>query len=258
MAGPDLPDRAQLSAEDRRRVTRASFLKPLNLIVLAAGAGAFVATGSFWFVPLTLVTYAVLVLLAARDPIFERQVLSDRSAGRSARIPSHTPAPQVSPERRARWLPRGETRQKVEDALGVYRKVLAAIEGADDVTRAVLEDAIPKLHAAADRLVDVAHKREKAAAVIDEARTGTALGPDTATIRELESEVRNADAEISASFEKLAELRSRVVRVSLETGSSNRATATELNESLDELNLRLEALGDTMSPAPDDPPSRSS
>ena len=39
---------------------------------------------------------------------------------------------------------------------------MAAIEDSDDVTRAVLEDAVPRLHAAADRLVDVARGREKA------------------------------------------------------------------------------------------------
>ena len=44
----------------------------------------------------------------------------------------------------------------MEAALDVYRKVVAAIEDSDDVTRAVLDDAVPKLHAAADRLVDVA------------------------------------------------------------------------------------------------------
>ena len=44
----------------------------------------------------------------------------------------------------------------MEAALEVYRKVVAAIEASDDVTRAVLDDAVPRLHAAADRLVDVA------------------------------------------------------------------------------------------------------
>ena len=51
----------------------------------------------------------------------------------------------VSPERRARWLPRGETRERVEAALVVYRKVVVAIEESDEVTRAVLDDAVPKL-----------------------------------------------------------------------------------------------------------------
>lgn len=246
-----LPDRASLSQEDQRRITRASFLKPLNLIVLAAGAGAFAVTGSLWFLPLTLVTYAVLVLLATRDPIFISRVLD----GRSVR-PVRLPTSEVSPERRARWLPRGETRQKLEKSLDVYRRVVTAIEGSDDVTRAVVGDAVPKLHAAANRLVEVAHNREKAAAAIAEARRTNAPGSedeDTATIRELEREVRKADAEISASLDRLVELHTRVVQVSLDTGSQNRAT--ELNASLDELNFRLEALGDTMSASNDEPPS---
>ncbi len=240
-------ERASLSREDKRRIDRASFLKPLNLIVLATGAGAFAVTGSFWFVPLILVTYAVLVLLATRDPIFTSRVLGGRN-GRPARVQ----APDVSLERRARWLPRGETRRKVEDSLEVYRKVIAAIEWSDDVTRAVVDDAVPKLHAAADRLVEVAHKRERAASAIAEARRVSNPGAqDTKTIQELEREVRNADAEISTAHDKLLELHTRAVRVSLETNPENRATATALNESLDEMNLRLEALGDTMSP-PDD------
>ena len=113
--------------------------------------------------PLTLVTYASLVFLAARDPIFQRKVLGGRRSRR--RLRTAVQSRDVSPERRARWLPRGETRQKVEAALDVYRKVVAAIEDSDDVTRAVLDDAVPRLHAAADRLVDVAQGRERAAEV---------------------------------------------------------------------------------------------
>ena len=54
----------------------------------------------------------------------------------------------------------------VDAALAEYRKVVAAIEASDDVTRAVLEDTVPRLHAAADRLVDVALQREKAAETV--------------------------------------------------------------------------------------------
>ena len=99
-----------------------------------------------------------------RPIIFQRKVL-----GREERAPKTAPNAvdehRSLPERRARWLPRGETRQKVEAALDVYRKVVAAIETSDDVTRPVLDDAVPRLHAAADRLVDVAQGREKAAEV---------------------------------------------------------------------------------------------
>lgn len=246
----DHPNRSSLTPEDRRRVTRASMLKPLNLIVLLVGAGAFAATGSFWFVPLTLVTYLVLVLLAARDPFFMRRVLE----GRGIQAPRGE-AREISPERRARWLPRGETRQRVESALEMYRKVVAAIEESDDVTRAVLDDAVPKLHAVANRLVDIAHNREKAAQIIAEARgSDIPEKQDTATIRELEGEIQSADAEISASFEKLVDLHTRVVRVSLGSSSPSRPAVTELNESLDQLNLRLEALDETMSPP--SPPQR--
>ena len=38
------------------------------------------------------------------------------------------------------------------------------------MARSVLGDAVPKLHAAADRLVDVAENREEAAAVISDLR----------------------------------------------------------------------------------------
>ena len=133
--------------------------------------------------PLTLATYASLVFLAARDPIFQRKVLGGSEV--PATSPTAVQSRDVSPERRARWLPRGETRQKVEAALEVYRKVVAAIEDSDDVTRAVLDDAVPRLHAAADRLVDVAEGREKAAEVArelgqnTEASAGTTQGRRT-------------------------------------------------------------------------------
>jgi uncharacterized protein involved in exopolysaccharide biosynthesis len=64
--------------------------------------------------------------------------------------------------------------------------------------------------------------------------------------------LRAADAEISETFDKLLALRSRVVRVSIDSGSPEGAAA--LNASLDELNARLEALSETM--APPEPPSQ--
>ena len=241
---PDAPQSSPLlSPEERRRVTRAAALRPLNVLVLVIGAGIFATTLTWWVPPLTLVTYALLVFLAIRDPIFGRRVLhGPEEATRMDR--------DVSPERRARWLPRGETRQKVEAALVVYRKVVAAVEESDDVTRTVLDDAVPKLHDAADRLVDVAQGREKAAEALRDLQQHTGA-PAGSNIREevaqdLQDKLRTADAEISDTFEKLLTLRSQVVRVSIDSGNRDRATA--FNASLDELNARLEALSEVMTP----------
>src|SRR5215218_9523009 len=105
---PDAPQSSPLlSPEERRRVTRAAALRPLNVLVLVIGAGIFATTLTWWVPPLTLVTYALLVFLAARDPIFGRRVLH----GREEATPDSMDR-DVSPERRARWLPRGETRQR--------------------------------------------------------------------------------------------------------------------------------------------------
>jgi len=231
---------------------RAAALRPLNVIVLVIGVGIFAtalsATALAWLLlPLTLVTYAALVFLAARDPLFQRKVL--RGGEVSGRSPNSVESGDVSPERRARWLPRGETRQKVETALDVYRKVVAAIEDSDDVTRAVLDDSVPRLHAAANRLVDVARGREKAAEVARDLSGDTGSSAVIAArqenLRELEERIEAADAEISGTFEELLDLRAKVVRISID--SENPARAKELNASLDGLNARLEALSEVMS-----------
>lgn len=245
---PPRPESPALSPEDRRRVTRSALLRPLNLLMLASGgvvfAAALPATSLAWLLlPLTLVTYTALVLLAAKDTAFQQRVLGERET--PAVTPSARPE-NISPERRARWLPRGETRQEVEAALISYRKTLKSIEEADDVTRTVLEDAVPKLHAAANRLVDVAHRRERAAGNLQELRSGEASRERETTLREIERELRKADAEISTISEQFLTLQARIIRVSLDSN-----TATELNSSLDELNFRLEALADTMT-SPDD------
>ena len=217
---------------------------------------------SWWFLPLTAVTYALLVFLATRDPFFERQVLGEHS-------PSATPQPalDVSPERRARWLPRGETRRKVEDALEIYREVVTSIEESDDVTRSVLEDAVPKLHAAADRLVETATNREKAATVIAELRslTDDAREEDhAASTRSLEKGIQDADAELSKTYDQLVMLRAKIAQVSIANSPEDRATAFQVNASLDELNLRLGALEETMTsleeqrPLPGDQPEQNS
>ena len=229
-------------------MVRAAALRPINILMLAIGTVGFALTLTWWMPPLTLITYVLLVILAARDPLFQRRVLQGR--GRPAITPAAADGGDVSPERRARWLPRGETRQKVEAALVVYRKVLTAIEESDDVTRAVLDDAIPKLHAAANRLVDVAQAREKAAEVLQDLHRNTGATTEPSAREEssqgLEDKIRAADAEISDTFDKFLTLRARVVRVSIESGDPARADA--LSASLDELNARLEALSDTMSP----------
>jgi hypothetical protein len=227
---------------------RAAALRPINVIMLVFGAGIFVTTLAWWWLPLTLATYASLVFLAARDPIFRRKVLGGDPVPKAS---AHAvEGSDVSPERRARWLPRGETRQKVEAALDVYRKVVAAIETSDDVTRAVLDDVIPRLHAAADRLVDVARGREKAAEVAQDLRKDMASAAPTSArqenLRDLENRINAADTEIAGTYQELQDLRAKVVRISID--SENPARANDLNASLDGLNARLEALGELMSP----------
>jgi hypothetical protein len=244
---------APLSPEERNRMLRTAALRPLNVVILVIGVVIFATTLAattlaWWLLPLTLATYAALVFLAARDPLFQRKVLRGEEA--PARSRNVVESGDVSPERRARWLPRGETRQKVEAALDVYRKVVAAIEGSDDVTRAVLDDSVPRLHAAADRLVDVARGREKAAEAARDLIRDTGSSAGTAArqenLRELEERINAADAEISGTFEELLDLRAKVVRISID--SENPARANDLNASLDGLNARLEALSEVMAP----------
>jgi hypothetical protein len=223
-------------------MVRAAALRPLNLVVLVVGLVFFAATLAWWVLPLSGATYAALVFLGTRDPILRGRVL-----GRE--VPSGAPRGQdLSPERRARWLPRGETRDRTDAALAEYRKVVAAIESSDDVTQAVLEGTVPRLHAAADRLVDVALQREKAAETARDLRgkPDPNLGPAAENLRRLEARVEEADAEISATAGELLDLRAKVVRISIDTNDAHRADA--LHASLDELNARLDALGDVSSP----------
>src|ERR671921_569622 len=226
---------------------RAAALRPINVMMLVIGVGVFATTLAWWLLPLTIVTYASLVFLAARDPIFQRKILGGGEVTKTS--PNAVESSDVSPERRARWLPRGETRQRVEATLEVYRKVVAAIEASDDVTRTVLDDAVPRLEAAADRLVDVAEAREKAAEVARELRQGTEPSAGQTrqeNLRHLEDRITTADAEISGTSEELLDLRAKVVRLSIDANNPTRAR--DLNTSLDGLNARLEALSETMSP----------
>ena len=242
---PDPPDGETsgppaLTPQNRRRVARAAALRPLNVFILVIGAVFFAATFAWWVPPLTLATYAALVFLGTRDPLLQQRTLG-------LEAPAIHRTQDLPPERRARWLPRGETRQKVDAALEEYRKVVAAIETSDDVTRAVLEDTVPRLHAAANRLVDVALQREKAAETVRDLRgkTTSDTGARAGNLRRLQTRVDEADVEISATHEELLDLRVRVVRISIDTDDAHKAKA--LNVSLDELNARLEALGDITS-----------
>lgn len=235
------PNTPPTSSDDRRQVLKAALLRPINLLmpILGVFAAVFFA---WWFLPLSVVTYALLVLLASRDPIFTQRVLGDLSSPAISQ-----PTQDMSPERRVRWLPRGETRRRLEEALDVYRKTVTAIEESDDVTHSVLGDAIPKLHAAANQLVDVGSNREKAATMIAELESLTNTSEDhEETIRKLREEIRDADAEISDTYGQLISLRTGVAQISIAKGPEGRATATQVNASLDELNLRLQALEETM------------
>lgn len=223
------PGRPPLCPEERSKPLRAALLRPMSVLMLCIGLIAFAVSAKWWILPLTLATYGALVALAFRDPTLRRRVLEGHPT---------TPAPpadrKVSPERRARRLPHGETRQKVEDALVAYRKALLAIEHSDDETQAALEGTVPALHAAANRLVDVAHRREKAAKEIRQDHRPEALA-------ELEDEVHAADEQISAASDTFSGLRSRIVRISIAGTGAAHPEASELTSSLDEVNHRLEA-----------------
>ncbi|WP_119069151.1 hypothetical protein [Rubrobacter indicoceani] len=235
----------------RGRVLRRALFKPLNLLTLVAGLGIFLTTGALWLLPLTLGVYATVVYLAAKDPIYIQKVTGQRVANHPGNV---LPARDVGPERRARWLDRGETRQKVEEALVTYRKVLLAIDESDNVTVRVLEGAVPKLHEAANRLVDVASNRQRAAATLSDFDPGTSSAPENSedehrrqresSLEGLRLHVQQADNEIDDISSQFMTLRAQVVRASLDTTGA-RQQAEAINKSLDGLNYRLEALNET-------------
>lgn len=253
---PGAPRERRLSPEERRRVTRRALLRPMGLFVIMIGGVFFALTLSWWFVVLTLVTYAALVSLAVRDPLFWAHVLEGREYRVETRL-APSGDEEVPPERRVSRLPHGETRRKVERALKLHRRTMVAIEESDDITRTVLADTIPKLSSVAGRLVDVAERREKVARTIrgPENYAGAPQREDRgADSVGLENELRAADEEISRTVENLSPLRSRVVRVSVESGGAAQEAASMLNADLDEMNLRLDALRSS-TPSPE-PPSR--
>lgn len=236
--GPNRP----LTSESRRRVRRAALRRPMALLMVAIGAFYFAATLEWWVPALTLATYVALVFLAVGDPIFQNRVLGDTE--QEQRIPRSPRRQNFSPEQRARRLS-GETRPRVERALDVHARVLLAVEESDEATQAALEEALPKLRQLPERLLDVAEAREKAAAEARTPRSRTAHSRDeenSRTLASLEENVRAADAELSSLPDDLLALRAKVVRASIEGGEATAQRATELDEALDALNRRLDAL----------------
>ena len=227
---------------------RAALLRPMALLMVGIGAFFFVATREFWIVPLTLATYAALVLLAIGDPIFRNRVLGTTQQGQ--RIPQAPQRPNSSPEQRARRLPRGETRLRVERALEAHARVLIAVEESDEATQAALDDALPKLRQVSERLLDVAEAREKAAAEAQTLRSRTARSGNERSSRALASlaeKLHAADKGLANTPDDLLALRAKVVRASIEGGDAVPEHATELDEALDALNRRLDALYSTLS-----------
>lgn len=249
------PGERRLSPQERRRVTRRAFLRPMGLFVITIGSIFSALTLSWWVVLLTLATYAALVFLAVRDPLFWAHVLEGREYRVETRLgPSRNE--EVPLEQRVRRLPNGETRRKVEQALELHRRTMVAIDESDDVARTVLADTIPKLRSIAGRLVDVAERREEVVRTIRDPETYAGLPQredQGAYPAELENELRVADEEISRTVEKLSTLRLRVVRVSVESGGAAQEAAAMLNADLDEMNLRLDALRFS---TPSEPPGR--
>ncbi len=235
-----------LSRTERRRMVLASAIRPLHLMVLLAGFGIFLPTLALWLPPLTLATYGALIFFSSRDPFFQRRVLE---GPQRPGLPDAEREP--SPDRRSRWLPRGQTREKVEAALEVRRKTITAIEESDDVTREVLTGATAKLESLGNGLVDLAHRRETASSEVQSLQKrskNVANGGSHSLqeeIRELQGEMERADEELSNMVERLLTLRSRVVRVSLESGDPAREAAGSLVRDLDDLNRRVEALSET-------------
>jgi hypothetical protein len=250
---PGAPGERRLSPEERRRVTRRAFLRPMGLFVITIGSIFSALTLSWWVVLLTLATYAALVFLAVRDPLFWAHVLEGREYRVETRlVPSGDE--EVPPEQRVRRLPQGDTRRKVEHALELHRRTMVAIEESGDVARTALADTPPKLRGVVGRLVDVAERREEVARTI-RVPENYADAPHRedrdANPTGLENELRTAEEEISQTVEKLSPLRSRVVRVSVESGDAVQEAAAILNADLDEMKLRLDALrSSTPSPEP--------
>ena len=220
--GPD-PTR-NLSPEARRRVLRRALLRPWALIVLVVGVVFFATSLEWWTLPLTLATYAALVALAARDPIFQTLVLEGREKARSAARERARRAIGLTPEARLRRLPEGQTRSRAEAALEARKRVLAAIEGSDEETRVLFANTIPQLNRAADLLVGLAETREQPPR---DQNTGASEA---------------IDAELSQAPERFHGLRSEIVRASIESNDDARIRVDRVEESLNDMNQRLQQL----------------
>ena len=107
----------------------------MNLLTVLIGMVFFAITLKWWVIPLTLATYAALIFVAPRDQVVRNRIL-ERHEGRSEAHPLFSEDQDIL--QRARRLPPGETRRKVEDALEARRQTIFAIEESGDVTQAVL------------------------------------------------------------------------------------------------------------------------
>ena len=221
--GPGPPAR-NLSPEARRRVLRRALLRPWALIVLVIGVVFFATSLEWWTLPLTLATYAALVVLAARDPIFQTLVLEGREKARAAARERARQAIGLAPEARVRRLPEGKTRSQAEAALEARERVLAAIKGSDEGTKDLFANTIPQLNRAADLLVGLAETREESA---NSQNTGVS---------------KAIDAELSQAPERLHALRSEVVRASIESDDDARVRVDRVEGSLNDINRRLQEL----------------
>jgi chromosome segregation ATPase len=253
---PDRPEGVgieRLSPEERRRARRAALFRPMNLLMVVIGALFFAITLEWWIIPLTLATYAALILVAPHDQVVRNKVLERREHRLETQSVS-LKGRDVPLERRVRRLPHGEVRQKVEAALAARRRTALAIEESGDIARTVLGDVIPKLDCAVEHLALVAEKREKATRMIRDSKTSTDASRHEyrgVKLEKLEKKVRAADAEIYSALDQLSTLRARVVRISTESEDIAQDAAAKLNADLDALNLRLDALRSTVFP-PDD------
>lgn len=213
-----------LPPESRRRVLRAALLRPWTILVLVIGTFFFATTLVWWLLPLTIATYAALVVLAIRDPIFQTLVLEGRDKAREVARSRVQRAVGLSPEQRGRRLQHGETRTRVEAALEARNRVLLAVEESGEPARTSLSGAVTGLDRTAELLVDLAEARERAAN----------RGP---------SETFAAtDAALSEVPEKLKSLRAGVIRYSIEDSGDASARASDIEESIEEINQRLQDL----------------
>jgi hypothetical protein len=224
----------------------------MSLLVVTIGAISFTFTLTWWIILLTVVTYASVVFLDTRNPLFQSRVLE----GRKSHLNMRERFPVVrnlSTEQRTRRLQDEETRQKVEGALEAQRRAVVAIEESGGVTEALLSDAVPKLRLVVERLVEVAETREELAGAIRDLETSSG-SPERgekrgAELTELKNKLRSTDESISEAFDMLSSLRARIVSLSTESGDAAQNAVTKLNGDLDTMCLGLSALHSTTFPA---------